>query len=82
MVSASLEKRDFSSSTASDTVLLQLQALFGPMLTSALHLVDKRDGKLSSYRLEVELTKQSFEFPFLMVDMSIKWVDPLSFATC
>jgi hypothetical protein len=30
----------------SDTVLLQLQALFGPMLTSALHLVDKRDGKL------------------------------------
>jgi hypothetical protein len=31
---------------ASDTVLLQLQALFGPMLTSALHLVDKRDGQL------------------------------------
>jgi hypothetical protein len=29
---------------ASDTILLQLQALFGPMLTSALHLVDKRDG--------------------------------------
>lgn len=32
---------------ASDTVLLQLQALFGPMLTSALQLVDKREGKLS-----------------------------------
>jgi hypothetical protein len=32
---------------ASDTVLLQLQALFGPMLTSALQLVDKKEGKLS-----------------------------------
>jgi hypothetical protein len=31
---------------ASDTVLLRLQALFGPMLTSALHLVDKHDGQL------------------------------------
>ena len=31
---------------ASDAVLLQLEALFGPMLTSALQLVDKRDGQL------------------------------------
>ena len=38
--------------TASDTVLLQLQALFGPMLTSALHLVDKRDGKYTALAQE------------------------------
>ena len=34
--------------SASDTVLLQLQALFGPMLISALHLVDKRDGQIDA----------------------------------
>lgn len=40
----------FTDGIASDAVLLQLQALFGPMLTSALHLVDKRDGQLSPHR--------------------------------
>jgi len=49
MVSALVEPQcDLLIHVASDTVLLQLQALFGPMLTSALHLVDKRDGPIDA----------------------------------
>ena len=40
-------KHDLLIHLASDAVLLQLQTLFGPMLTSALHLVDKRDGQFN-----------------------------------
>jgi hypothetical protein len=48
---------------ASDTVLLQLQALFGPMLTSALHLVDKRDGQLAAPCPGSELIGSRTSFP-------------------
>ena len=65
--------------TVNDTLLLQLQAIFGPMLMSALQLVDRREGVLPGLNVLVSwlILEQSSRSRFRLDGPCTKCVDHL-----